>query len=180
MVLTVNQLTSFFEDAGQMGLVTRTKTNSLNTEGITSIDDLAEWDDDDWDQWASKCKRSDKTQDPNDATQLIATVPYSLSVKSLKQLKLASKLVRYYESVSITLTAADMRWEVMKNFTIQKQAMLVKAKETKHDVPKLGNKDTVDKWDDSLRVYAAQVYGAREATLEYLLLGGELIKISKF
>ena len=57
----------------------------------------------------------------------------------------------------------------MKNFTIQKQAMLVKAKETKHDVPKLGNKITVPKWDDSLRVYAAQVYGAREATLEYLL-----------
>ena len=35
------------------------------------------------------------------------TVPYSLSVKSLKRLKLASKLVRYYESVSIALPATN-------------------------------------------------------------------------
>ena len=70
MVLTVNQITSFFEDAGQMGLVTRTRANSLNTEGITSIDDLAEWDDDDWDQGESNCKRPDKMKDLHDATKM--------------------------------------------------------------------------------------------------------------
>ena len=50
MAITVNQITSFFEDVDQMGLAARTRTNSLNVEGITTIDDLREWDDDDWDQ----------------------------------------------------------------------------------------------------------------------------------
>ena len=128
MAITVNQITSFFEDADQMGLEARTRTSSLNVEGITTIDDLGEWDDDDWDQWASNCKRPGSTRDPNNAALLIATVPYTLSVKSLKRLKLASKLVRYYESVSIVLTANNIRWVVMKNFAIQKEAMLVKSK----------------------------------------------------
>ena len=70
MVLTANQLTTFFEDTGQMGLITRTRANSLKEEGITSIDDLVELDDDDWDQGESKCKRPDKTKDPHDATKM--------------------------------------------------------------------------------------------------------------
>ena len=131
MVLTVGQITSFFEDNDQCGLTNRTKILSLNAEGISTIDDLAEWEDEDWDQWASNCKRPDKTQDPNNPAQLISTVPYSLSVKSLKRLKLASKLVRYYESVSIEITAASMIWKVLKNFSIQIKAMSIKSKESK-------------------------------------------------
>ena len=118
MVLTGAQITAFFEHADQIGLTNRTRVSYLLAERIDTIDDLGEWDDDDWDQWASNCKHPDKTQDPNDATLLLATVSYSLSVKSLKRLKLASKLVRYYESVSIEITAANMTWKVTKNFSI--------------------------------------------------------------
>ena len=71
MDLTANQLTTFFEDTGQMGLITRTRANSLNEEGIASIDDLVELDDDDWDQRESKCKRPNKTKDPHDATEMM-------------------------------------------------------------------------------------------------------------
>ena len=73
MVLTAGQITSFFEDNDQCGLTNRTKISSLNAEGISTIDDLAEWEDEDWDQWASNCKRPDKTVDPNNAAQLIST-----------------------------------------------------------------------------------------------------------
>jgi hypothetical protein len=169
MVLTAGQITSFFEDADQMGLKNRTRIDSLVPEGITTVDELKEWDDDDWDQWASNCKRPDKTADPLNPALLIATVPYSLSVKSLKRLKTASKLVKYYDSVSIPVTAANIKWLVMDNFIIQRKAMEIKAKETKPDVPKLTKTMTVAKWDDSLRVYASQAYGARKSTLEYLL-----------
>ena len=51
MVLTSAQITSFFEDADQMGLTHRTRTLSLNAEGIITVGGLAEWKDDDWDQW---------------------------------------------------------------------------------------------------------------------------------
>jgi hypothetical protein len=169
MVLTAGQITSFFEDADQMGLKNRTRIDSLVPEGITTVDELKEWDDDDWDQWASNFKRPDKTADPLNPALLIATVPYSLSVKSLKRLKTASKLVKYYDSVSIPVTAANIKWLVMDNFIIQRKAMEIKAKETKPDVPKLTKTMTVAKWDDSLRVYASQAYGARKSTLEYLL-----------
>ena len=47
MDLTANQLTPFFEDTGQMELITRTRANYLNEEGLASIDDRVELDDDD-------------------------------------------------------------------------------------------------------------------------------------
>ena len=51
MVFTVAQQVSFFEDADQMGLSNRTRTLSLIIEGIAAVDDLADWDDNDWNQW---------------------------------------------------------------------------------------------------------------------------------
>ena len=50
MVFTAAQITSFFEDEDQMGLTHRTRTLSLNTEGIITVGELAEWKDNDWDQ----------------------------------------------------------------------------------------------------------------------------------
>ena len=69
MVLTASQITNFFEDASQMGLFNRSRFDSLNTEGIMPVDDLAEWDDDGWDQWMSNCKNPDRIPDPTCASQ---------------------------------------------------------------------------------------------------------------
>ena len=102
-------------------------------------------------------------------------MPYSLSVKSLKRLKIASKLVRYYMSVSVVITASNMAWKVLQNFSIQIKAMSIKAKEANPDIPKMGNKVTVAKWNDSLRGYTSQVYGSRNATLEYLMRDSEVV-----
>ena len=93
MVFTAAQQIAFFEDADQMNLTTRTRTGSLVVEGIISVDDLAEWKDNGWDQWSSNCKKPDRIPDPNDAALLIAQAPLTLSVKSLKRLKIAFKLV---------------------------------------------------------------------------------------
>ena len=93
MVLTAAQQVSFFEDADQMGLKHRSRVYSLDVEGIENVDGLADWDDEDWGQWASNCKKPDRIQDPNNAANLIAQVPFPLSVKSLKRLKIVSKLI---------------------------------------------------------------------------------------
>ena len=47
--------------------------------------------------------------------------------------------------------------------------MVEKYKQTKPDVPKLLKNTTLAKWNDFIKVHAAQVFGARNATLEYLL-----------
>ena len=64
MVLTASQQVSFFEDADQMGLSNSTRTLSLFLEGIATVDNLADWYDDDWDQWSSNFKKPDMVQDP--------------------------------------------------------------------------------------------------------------------
>ena len=47
MVLTAPQTTAFFENAGQMGLSNRTRLQ-LQLEGISMLEDLAEWDSEQW------------------------------------------------------------------------------------------------------------------------------------
>ena len=47
--------------------------------------------------------------------------------------------------------------------------MSIKSKESNPKIPKMGNKLSIAKWDDSLRAYTSQVFGARNATLEYLM-----------
>ena len=138
-----------------MGLKHRTRVSSLDVEGIENVDDLADWDDKDWDQWASNCKKPDRIQDPNNAANLIAQVPFPLSVKSLKRLKIPSKLIRYYKLVSVPLTVINIKWNFMDNFEIQRKSMVDKSKQTKPEITKLSHNSTVSNWDDSIRVYSS-------------------------
>ena len=169
MFFIADKQVSFLKDSEQMGLSNSTCTISLILEGIASVDDLYDWDDDDREKWTSNSKKSDRFQNPNNAANIIAQVLFKVSVKSLKRLNIASKLIRYYESVSIVISAANILWVVMNKFNIQRKYMVEKSKQTKPDVPKLVRKTAVAKWNDSIKVHAAQVFGARKATLEYLI-----------
>jgi hypothetical protein len=166
MVFTEAQIISFFEDADQCGLTNRTRVSSLNVEGVTSMEDLSDWEDEDWDRWATSCKKSDKVLSGG---TLVEQQAYQLTVKSLKRLKIASSLVRYYESVSIPLTHLNMRWLVLKSFDTQMKAMKNRKKEGASDVPKLSKNTTVPRWNDSLKVHMSEEFGARDATLRYLM-----------
>ena len=65
-------INSFFQDADQMGLSTRTQAQ-LAGEGINDLDDLADFDNKEaWAQIVKKCKRPPKIPDPNNANQLVA------------------------------------------------------------------------------------------------------------
>ena len=88
---------------------------------------------------------------------------------SLNCLKYASELVRYYESVSIELTATNIRWPVIDNFEIQRKTIYLRINKTVPDVPKIGNTTTVAKCNDSIMVYAGQLFGARNSSLKYVI-----------
>ena len=67
------------------------------------------------------CKNPDRIPDMANPANLIHQTPFAISVKSLKRLKAESELVRYYESVSIELTATKIRWPVIENYEIQRK-----------------------------------------------------------
>lgn len=169
MVLTAGQTTAFFEDDDKMGLNNRTRVDSLDAEGISTVDDMAEWKDEDWDSWVVNCKKPDRIPDPANPGQLIVQAPFPISVKSIKRLKAAARLVRYYNSIGVTLTPGNISWDTIKNFELQRDAMDEDSKKRAPEVPKLNKNTTVAKWDDSFKVHVRKVYGAREATLEYMI-----------
>ena len=108
MVLTNAQTTAFFEDADQMGVPNATVVH-LNTEGITTVDDLSEFDKDTIEQIAANCRRP-----PGGAVSL------AFGAKSMKRLIVACDLIRCYEMVGRPLTAPNIMWNpVMKDFEVQ-------------------------------------------------------------
>jgi hypothetical protein len=108
MVYTAAQLTAFFEEAGQMGISHETRVQ-LATEGIVTVDDLSEFDEDNLKQIADNLRRPsgrvpiDPINDPNGPT--MPTPAFVFGAKSYNRLKAASDLVRYYETVGRDLTA---------------------------------------------------------------------------
>ena len=67
MPLTSHIINLFFQDADHMGLSVRTQAQLMG-EGITDIDDLANFDNkEDWAQIVENCKSPPKIADPNNA-----------------------------------------------------------------------------------------------------------------
>ena len=108
MVYTAAQQTAFFTNAAQMGLSDRTHAQ-LEIEGITDVADLSEWTDDQWDDFATNCCRPGQIPDPGNTAVLIHQQPFIVPVRSLKRLKIASRMVRYYEQTDRALSAANMQ-----------------------------------------------------------------------
>ncbi len=151
-----------------MGLSNRTRLQ-LQAEGITDVLDLAEWKKEDWDQFASNCKRPDQIPDPANPGVLIHQQPFALPVKSLHRLKVAAELVRHYERTNRVLSAANMRWNVCKNFDVQFTALVEAEKKDSKEVPKLSNTTPVPKWADSFKIWASESYGSQKAPLGYVI-----------
>ena len=86
MPLTSYMINSFFQDADQMGLSARIQAQ-LAGEGITDLDDLADFDNKEaWAQIVENCKCLPTIADPNNANQLVDQEPFQLPAKSLMHL----------------------------------------------------------------------------------------------
>ena len=57
----------------------------------------------------------------------------------------------------------------MKIKKIQQKEIYLRTKQTVPDVPKIGKAITIVKWNDSIIVYAGQVFGARKSSLKYVI-----------
>ena len=95
----------------------------MDAEGVSTVDDMAEWKDEDWDSWVVSCKKPDGTPDPANPGQLIVQTPFPISVKSVKRLKAAARLARHYNSTGVNLTPGNTSWDTVKSFELQRDAM---------------------------------------------------------
>ena len=77
-------------------------------EGISMLEDLAEWDSEQWDDFNYNCCRPDMIPNPANDAQLIHQQPFLVPFRSLKRLKAASKMVRYYLNTDRALLVANM------------------------------------------------------------------------
>ena len=116
MVLTAAQTTTFFEHTDQMG-IPHTTMLQLQSEGITSVSDLADFNKDSLQQVADNLRHpGGRILDPNPTAQpgsTIPTPPFVFGAKSQRRIAVACDLVKYYKTVSRELTAANIQWNTM-------------------------------------------------------------------
>ena len=161
MPLTNAQTTSFFKNATQMAIPRPTVQQMVN-EGISSVDDLAEFTKENIDNLAtSLCKT------PRPAP---ATGNFVFGAKSQKRLIVAADAVRYYDTVGRPLTAANMRWsQVLVNFEIQWRSITDRAKMDHPETPRITKGTTVMKWSEAFKDHCHQYIGARNIALAYVI-----------
>ena len=169
MVFTVGQTTAFFTDNDQMGIPAATVAQ-LAQEGITTVADLEEFDDTEFDQIIRNLRNPPRIPDPANPGVLIAQGPFVLSAKSLKRLKIASHAVRYYTSIDRDLTPGNMHYtNTLKNFELQWNSLCEKGDADQPDVPKITRNTKITRWSESFQDFLARSYGVRKAPLSYII-----------
>ena len=162
MVLTGPQTTAFFTEDSQMGIPQATYDHMKNSEGINTVDDLADFDKDTLKQLAENLRKPGGGVNGGN--------PFVFGAKSQRRLAVSCELVRYYNEVGRTLTTANIQWtHVGKNFEIQWKALQDKKKEDESpDVPKITKALPIMKWTEAFYDYLSRVIGKRTIPLAYV------------
>ena len=108
-----------------MGLTNLTRVQFF-VEGVANADDISDWDNDDWEQFSPSRRRPGQILDANN--NLINQSPFILPVSSLKCLKDASNIARYDNDIGRALTLANMRYQVIYNYQVQRKAIKARLK----------------------------------------------------
>ena len=146
----------------------------LQTEGITTIGDLADFEKDSLQQLADNlCCPGGRIPDPSPNAATGATIPtpaFTFGVKSQKRLLVACNLIQYYNTMGQDLMAANMQWtHVMKNFEIQGTALKDRKKDDDPEVPKITKALPIIKWMEAFQEFLHQIIGVRVIPLVYVI-----------
>ena len=159
MVLTVGQMAAFFMGDNGLAIPAQTVAQMAN-KGITTIDNLAEFDKDSVETLASTLCCGAR-----------GGPPLVFGAKSQLRIIVAGELVRHYESIGHTNTTASLHWtHVMKNFQIRWKSLIARKKDDDEpDVPKIGKGLLDMKWSESSMDTMHVLIGARKIPLAYVL-----------
>jgi hypothetical protein len=173
MVLTNAQTVVFFEHAQQMSIPHATVIQ-LQNEGISSVDDLTDFDKDTLQQVANSLRRpGGRIPDPTvggAAGATIATPSFIFGAKSRKRRLSACDIVRYYEATGRALSPDNITWNtVIKNFAEQWKALKDRKSEDAPEVPKITQALPIIKWTEAFADYLHSVIGVRTIPLAYVI-----------
>jgi hypothetical protein len=134
MVMTANQTKAFFEANTQVAMPNATIIQ-LQAEGISTVDDLLDFDKETLQQVANNLRRPG------------GGAPLTFGAKSQLRLLVATGLVKYYNTLGCTLMAGNLQWiSVMRNFKEQWQALKQKKAAPEPEVPKVTKALPIIKW----------------------------------
>ena len=145
----------------------------LQNEGISTVDDLADFDKDSLEQVAESCRRPGGWV-PNPHTNAAAgstipTPPFVFGAKSLLRMQAACEIIKYYNVTGRTITAANIMWDpVIKDFKDQWKALLDQKKHECAEVPKITKALPVMKWLEAFGDYLHRKVGVRGIPLAYI------------
>jgi hypothetical protein len=179
---TAQSTTSFFENAPQMALPGPVRVR-LAQEGLTTIDDFADFKSDQLDSAYKNMRTSIpgvaavlETFDDNGnviipgVAAVPAIPPVLVSAKCKLRLEVASIAFHYYDSINRDPTPASMNYtNVLKDFYVEFEAIISLSKEQKPDVPLLHKNSTPLKWIESFKDCLFNTYGIRKAPLLYII-----------
>ena len=141
----------------------------LATEGIMTVDDLSEFESEDFAQIADNLCKPPSIPDPANPGQLLRQEPFVLGAKSLKRLKVAANAVCYYDMIGRPLTVNMMHYtNTLRNFEQQWKALEERKKEDAPSVPKITRNLKVTKWSESFCDFLSKVIGKRYAPLSLM------------
>ena len=162
-------ITTFMEALTHLGLKNRT-VQQLREEGITSPNDLLDFDDDSIDVLVTNLRKpAKKTVGVGAAATLTEVEPFTISAKSVHRLKVAVKVAKYYVDTGRPMDVDNMAWIRMRSFEIQFKALEERKKADKSEPPKLTKGLSIPKWLEAFHLYCRAVLGVRGVPLAYLL-----------
>ena len=152
----------------------------LIQEGISSVDDLAEFDNESLKQIAENLRRpTGRIDDPNPTAPAGATIPtppFVFGAKSQIRLRVSAELVRYYQTVGQELSAANMQWNpIGKKFQQHWKALEDRKKDDTPDTPKITKSLPIIKWTEAFADHLSRVCGARTIPLSYVIRQHDIV-----
>lgn len=159
VVWTAANRNTWFTSAAQMGLSVEAY-QALQDEGITAVDDLAEFDEKQLKEIAKNLRQG----------QVAGGNPVVLKAGSLNRLTVSANLMRYYKKVGRDTSPQNVSWQVGKNFKVIYEAIQEQKDEDPGDVPKLNAKTATPLvWSPSFKDHLGKQIGRQGVPLTYVI-----------
>ena len=177
MVFTVNQTRNFFTDADQLAVDALTLPG-LAQEGISLVDDLEDFTEEDIKQVANNLRKpAGMMPNPNAAdppTALaparIPQTPFVFGAKSMKRMKVAAIAVSYYITIDRETTPNNMHYQrTLIDFYEQWENLVKKGEESAPATPCITRSLPIIKWTESFEEFLHQVLGVTHVPLSYVI-----------
>ena len=174
--------TAFFTAGTQMGL-TAAQRAALATQGLSTVDDFADFGKDELDQ-ALKNMRTAIPGIPEvpavlngrgrEVTAAIPAVPPVLPVilpaRCTHRLIVAAVAWHYYTDTGRAVTAQNMHYNnILKDFYVEWKAIIAMSDVDSHSVPCITKNNPPLRWTDTFKDFCLNTFGVRKAPLAYVI-----------